>query len=1357
MSVTMLKGAHLSFQQERLWSFQQEGSVYHAWYTLKMNGVLHVPVFRQVLQLLVEQYTIFQTVFYPLPGMDVPFQVIGQQAALDCPVISLEHLAPAERDTVLATLLETWRRRVLNLAQGPLICPVLFRLSQEHTLFFLKMPALYADASTLSLLTGEIASRYTALLSGQEIVEEPLQYTAFSAWLRQMVTEDSEEAEVAREFWKKIHWDQNKQILHQLEQVGILKGDTAQQASSQAFEPHTLPIAIDDVLSAQLQALISLYDVSMRALLLACWFIVLWRLTGESQLVIGVSCDERNDEELATALGLYARTVPLEATFQHKVSFAQMLLFVTHALKASEEQQAYFSWPGTDTRADQSFFPVAFEYEQWPTSFEAMGLQIQLDQRACWTEPFFIKLGGLQVGTHLCLELHYNAQNVASEWVKRIAAMLQELLCGVVAQPQAAIGMLPLLNEQERTHLQQIFSGSRHSWPEQSLQGLFEELVQRQPDALAVISHQERMTYQQLNAQANRLARVLRQHGIGPNALVGLCLPRQASSLVGLLGILKAGGAYLPLDANNPQSRLHFQLQESKVALLLTSEELRDTLPTWEKPTLYLEDLAKEMAHVSSLDQETKGSAQDLAYVIYTSGSTGTPKGVMISQRNAVNYTRGICERLDVQPGWHYATVSTLAADLGNTAIFAALASGGCVQVLDYEQVTSAQAMAEWAREHPIDVLKIVPSHLSALLESEYGHDLLPRQALVLGGEVLPVRLLQRIAKLGGVCAVYNHYGPTETTVGALVNPLGVQQRVEESVTEEPVALGYPLANTYAYVLDEHMQMVPQGVRGELYIGGAGVAWGYMGQGHLTAEHFVPDPYSGQEGTRLYRTGDLVRYGLQGQLTFLGRIDRQVKLRGHRIEVAEIEAVLRQHSQVQDCAVVLREDMSAGCYLAGYIVPEGISLHADINLRGFLQERLPEYMWPSAFLFLKFLPLNANGKVDRQRLIADRTEGGKSTLPLIETGTATRTITLPRDSVETQLVQIWEEVLQVQPVSIFDNFFHIGGHSLLAVRLMSHIAERFGQHLDLAMLFQHPTLLDLAVVLRQRSSNKEETPLVALRAQGSSIPFFCVHPSGGTSFCYVHLAYHLGSDQPFYGLQAPHIDSTERPLRTVEEMAAYYISAIQTVRPHGPYLLGGWSLGGLIALEMAQQLQRHGQEIALLAIIDSTFPDPHLRERVLARSIDLSDEGIVKELITGLKIAVPNDFDQQAVANQLSYVVAQAKDMQAIPSDTNIDLVKSYTRMKIYNEYIARLYTPSDFTGSISYFSSSLPRQSIVPDKEEGVIEMAVSQDRLQPWRVLAKSGLDVHYIPASHDDMIEEPHVQMLANALKTALRKGG
>ena len=623
---------------------------------------------------------------------------------------------------------------------------------------------------------------------------------------------------------------------------------------------------------------------------------------------------------------------------------------------------------------------------------------------------------------------------------------------------------LPLLSESERMRPLEEWNRTEAAFPrEMCMHQLFEMQAARTPERIAVRCGEEVLRYLQLNEQANQLAHHLQHLGVRPGALVGLCVDRGVKMLVGLLAILKAGGAYVPMDPSNPKSRLSQQL--TGVTALVTEAHLIERLPVFEGPRLCLNIDASQWSGESRANPESGTNPEDLVYVMFTSGSTGVPKAVAIRHRNLVNYVNFIQRRLELArgpEGWTFATVSTLSADLGNTAIFPALSSGGCVDVISEEIAMDTALLARHCRRYGIDVLKIVPSHLEALLGSGEGAGVLPRKYLILGGEALRMRLVQRIRELGGDCEIGNHYGPTETTVESVVFRVGDYDKPLDG--EQSVPIGRPIDNTQVYVLDSSLEPVPRGVTGELYIAGEGVAAGYLNQPDLTAERFIENPFL--VNSKMYRTGDLCRYLPDGNLEFLGRADDQVKIRGYRVETGEVETVLSRHPEVKQAVVVAKSDGQDGTRLIAYVAGTG-----DSNeLRCWLREQLPEYMMPAAIVSLPKLPLNSNGKVDRKGLPEPT-----------EISNESQSYVVPRTPEEKAIAAIWSEVLGNDNIGLGQNFFEVGGHSLAGIQVISRMLNHFHVQLDVVTIFDFPTIEGLAEAVEIAKQNGAiEAPLAEI-------------------------------------------------------------------------------------------------------------------------------------------------------------------------------------------------------------------------------------------------------------------------------------
>jgi amino acid adenylation domain-containing protein len=671
------------------------------------------------------------------------------------------------------------------------------------------------------------------------------------------------------------------------------------------------------------------------------------------------------------------------------------------------------------------------------------------------------------------LEFHYDSSRMDRRAVEQIAGYYRNLLAAAVANPETAVAKLPLLSENDRRQLLVEWNQTAAAYPEtKCLHELFEQQAARTPAREAVRCGDVAFTYRELNERANQLAHYLRGLGVGADRPVGLCLERSAETMVAVLAILKAGGAYVPLNPDNPPARLLQQLHGA--AAVITDAKLSAQMPEFSGSIVVLDRDQALWAKESKANPASSTSPENLVYVIYTSGTTGVPKGVAVRHRNLVNYADFIAKRLNLEKypdGLQFATVSTLGADLGNTCIYPSLISGGTLHIIGYEMATDPRKFAEYTSKYPIDVLKIVPSHVQALVSTDDAAKMLPRKYLIFGGETLTPKLLEKIEALHPGCEILNHYGPTETTVGSLTLKLKDYDWRKAGIASIPI--GRPIQNTQVYILDAKLEPVPVGVIGELYIAGAGVTAGYLGQAEKTAERFVKNPFAtnaastNASGTIMYRTGDLARYGADGNIEFLGRGDDQVKIRGFRIELGEIEAVLARHAGVKQVVVLAREDSQGEKRLLAYVVANrgtssasGAGSGAEITgeiLRTYLKQELPDYMVPQAVMVLAKLPLNANGKIDRQAL------------PEPEQLTAARTYVAPRTATEKAIAEIWAEVLRRKPdqISVDDNFFDLGGHSLLATQVISRIRERFSVEIPMRAMFDQPLVSGLAKAVEE--------------------------------------------------------------------------------------------------------------------------------------------------------------------------------------------------------------------------------------------------------------------------------------------------
>ncbi|MFY9555779.1 MAG: amino acid adenylation domain-containing protein, partial [Blastocatellia bacterium] len=939
------------------------------------------------------------------------------------------------------------------------------------------------------------------------------------------------------------------------------------------------------------------------------------------------------------------------------------------------------------------------------------------------TAKFDLTLVVIETAQRLNLVMTYNTDLYEPETISRMLSHLEILLETVASNPEQKVSALSLLTVAERNRMLVEFNDTSVDYSRSSCaHHLFEERVADTPERTAVVFEDGCLTYRELNAQANQVAAYLHQLGVGPETRVLLYLDRSLHSLVALLGTLKAGAAYVPLDTSTPKERLRFILADAEAPVILTQAKLAEALSNCNARVICLDTDWNAISEMNNKNPKSRVSPENLAYIIYTSGSTGLPKGVAVEHRQLVNYARSIIERFPVPPQANFALVSTLAADLGNTVIFQSLFTGGCLHIIAQDRAADAEALADYFTRYAIDCLKIVPSHLEALLMSPNPGAVLPRALLILGGEAPSPALIDKIMKHAQKCSVFNHYGPTETTVGVLTGRVRGDDSERRSST---VPLGRPLANTQVYVLNQYLQPAPSGCLGELCIGGKNVARGYLRRPDQTAERFIPDPFAREPGVRLYRTGDIVRHTHDGEIEFVGRMDDQIKIRGFRVEIGEIEAALRQHEAVREALVLAKEDERGDKRLVAYTVCDGRQEPTSDELRSYLNEHLPAYMIPSSFVHLSRMPLSRNGKIDRQAL------------PLAEIGqNGQADFTAPRDALELELASIWEDVLGVHPISVTSNFFALGGHSLLSVRLMAQIRSRFGVSITLASIFLGSSVEKLARLLRDQAGLTRYSPIVRIQPGGSRPPLFCVHPAGGGVLCYSDLAEHLGPDRPFYGLQARgHIDG-QTTLDDVEEMAACYLEAIREVQPRGPYHLGGWSFGGLVAFEMAQQLQAVGESVGLLALFDT-------EAKTESAHLEFDAAALIAESVSGhLPISI-EELRSMEIGDQLSHVVNMAKQRNLLPPDFTGEQARRYVDVYRANWNAGQKYVPRVYPGKVTLFRAS--------DKSEEFIR----RNPARGWDKLAFGGVDIIAVPGSHQSMIRNPNAEVLAERLRSCVQQ--
>ena len=1030
----------LSFGQERLWFLDQlepGKSWYNTAWAFRLRGELDEKALRQALDLVVERHEILRTNYRSLEGR--PIQIVREASPVPWREADLRDMAEDKRRARLHHLLEDEATRAFDLSRDLMLRAFLAREEERQWILLLVSHHIASDAWSRGILCRELSQCYAALRESKIPVlpELPIQYADYASWQRQWLTGHVLEAQLA--YWK-------RQLAGELP-VLELPADRPRPATL-TYSGGQVRFSLSSELSLQLRTLSRQEGVTLFMILIAAFKVLLYRYTGQTDMVVGTPIAGRTRCELEGLIGFFVNTLVLRTDLEGEPSFRELLQRVREtALAAYEHQDSSFEKLVQELQPERDMsrhplFQVMFILENTPRrEFELSGLKTEQLEVQTRTAKFDLTLALADHGENLTGFLEYNADLFDRETTERIIGHYQCLLEEAVENPDKRISILPLLTESER---QQILIEWNDTWADyprqQCIHELFELQVTRSPEAVALVHQKNRLNYEELNGRANQLAYYLRGRGVGPETLVGICMERSVDMVVGLLGILKAGGVYVPLDPAYPQQRLAWMLEDAQIQVVLTQQRVLDAIPIGHADVICLD---KEWDKITLKSRDNPVSvigAGQLAYVIYTSGSTGQPKGVQIPHNAVVNFLHAMRRRLNVSDADTVLAVTTLSFDIAGLELFLPLSSGAQVVVASREETTDGQQLMKKLRESEATLMQATPATWRMLVDSGWTGD--KRLRILCGGEALPQDLASQLLVKGG--SLWNLYGPTETTIWSSVHQV--------TKLNEPILIGRPIANTQIYILDRYRQLVPVGVRGELHIGGDGVARGYVNRPELTEQKFIPNTFSDELGERLYKTGDIARYLTDGNIEFLGRVDHQVKIRGFRIELGEIEAVLSQQPAVREAVVVAREDVSGEKRLVGYVVPSQEPAPTTSELRVFLQQKLPDYMVPSIFVTLKVLPLTPNGKVDRRALPVPDQSRTKLESSFIA----------PRTQVEELVAGVWAQVLKLEQVGIQDNFFELGGHSLLAMQVISRIRNAFEVDLPVRDLFEKPTVAGLA-------------------------------------------------------------------------------------------------------------------------------------------------------------------------------------------------------------------------------------------------------------------------------------------------------
>jgi len=1293
----------LSFCEERMWFLHQleEGSgAYHVADAFLLEGPLEVAALARALDAVVARHEVLRTAFVAVDGALT--RDVRPQLHLGLPVVDVPAGAREARQAELRRLADDCASRPFDLARPPLIRAVLLRLGESEHLLSLTLHHIVSDEWSVGVLMRELMALYRDYRAGRpgSLPPLPLQYADYACWQRGWLCDAELERQVS-------YWTRRLAGAPMALDLPTDRPRPPQQTYRGSREVLLLEEPFCDSLRAACRRL----ELTQPMLLLAAFDALLFRYTGQEDLLVGVPIANRRLPATEDLIGTFVNSVVLRTDLSGDPTLAELARRVREGmLEAYDHQDVPFDKvvealrPARDA-SRSPVFQVVFNHQTvpvpWPLPAGLTSERLSVDRGAAQVD--LAVLVRELPGSGLRISFEYNTDLFDRESIMRMQAHYRRLVEALVASPEERLGSVRLLDDAEREWLLFESNATAREYPEDvCVHECFQRQAARTPEAVAVVSGDERLTYGELEARAERLARRLRARGVGAEARVGICLERSVDLLVGLLAILKAGGAYVPLDPDHPAKRLAFVMADAGLALLLSERACLPRLPDFDGPLLCVDDPSDDAEAATSRRDAT---ARSLAYLIYTSGSTGTPKGVMIEHRSLANVLHHFRDALEMHPSDSLLSVTTLGFDIAGLELFLPLIAGGRVEVVEREVAADGMRLVQKLCESRPGVMQATPATWQMLLDADWRGD--PGLRALCGGEALPPLLAREL--LARTQSLHNVYGPTETTVWSTM------KRIDDA---DAISIGRPIANTRIYVLDGRRQPVPVGVRGELYIAGAGVARGYWNRPDLTQERFAADPFDARPGGRMYRTGDLARTLATGDIEYLGRSDHQVKVRGFRIELGEIEAVLSQHPAVRQAVVQAREEKPGDPRLVAYLVlHEAEPVPAAAELRAFAARQLPAYMTPSASVFLQALPLTPSGKVDRRQLPA----------PVI--GDSEAAFVAPRGDVETRLAKLWEQMLGCEAVGVRDDFFALGGHSLLAVRVCRRIEKEFGRAVSVAALLRAPTVEGLAEIVRREDDLPPGSAPVPLQPDGDAAPFFFV---SGVH----HFGRYLGPEQPVYRLQMQDLDR-KRHFTRVEDMAAHCIESMKTVQPRGPYRIGGHCFGGVVAFEMAQQLRARGEGVALLALFDAVarggnaLEDAPGRERLWPRvqfhAGRLARIGLgpgLEQLWRGLRRKARQFVWQSAWAYGIDRgFLGAARSPKA-------------ATFRAQENYLPRLYP-----GRVVLFRCSQRAPWRADEAHAG-------------WGELAAGGVEVHEIPGRHTEMYQEPQVWKLVEVLRWHLQ---
>jgi len=1292
---------------------KESSLAYNESVSLDLKGIFHPEHFSSALQEVINRHEALRSTVSANGDMLLIYKHIP--AALE-----EENIADlTDQTTYLDNFISSQMEQLFDLEEGPLFRLHLHKLSTYHHYFTLVIHHIIGDGWSLGVILEDLSKIYNIKVRGEYLqLEEAPQISKYAE--EQKHFKQSGQYQETENYWMNMY----KDIIPVLDLPTDYPRPSIRTYKAKRFDQH-LPVPLVE----RLKIMGARVGSSLVNTLLSAFEIFLHLQTNQREIVVGLPAAGQSATENFGLVGHCVNLLPLKSSIDPASTFlAYLKKRKSEFFDAYDHQNFTFGQliNKLNIVRDHSripLVPVIFNIDMGmddAVAFEKLDFTLISNPRAY--ETFELFMNATRSKSSFTLEWSYNTQLFKPETITKMAEDFDQLLHSLVSNPEITISELnSKKNEVWKDQLTSWVNTSAQYPSDSHLSELIEQTANKFPQKTAVIFNNQKLSYKELVIRSNQFAAYLAEQGIKGGDIIGLASERSIEMLICLLGILKAGAVYVPLDPEYPQERIEYMLEDAGAKILLISKAYSGHFKTGAKEII-IEDLSRALNNYPKTNPGIAVNANDLAYVLYTSGSTGQPKGVKITHRNLVNF---LCS-MQSQPGITHEdrllAITTISFDIAGLELYLPLITGAELIICDSESAKDGRLLLDLLTEKEITFMQATPSTWRMIIDSGWSKRLPVK--ILCGGEALPKELAELLVEKSS--ELWNMYGPTETTIWSTIKQI--------TPKDSAITIGYPINNTTVYILNEEQQLLAPGVSGEIYIGGDGVAAGYLNQTALTAERFIKDPFSQSPNARLYKTGDLGTFSDNAEIRYLGRIDQQVKIRGHRIELGEIESQLVDMKTIQQAVVIAREDIPNNKRLVAYVILTA-NEDEDITLwKNELGKHLPDYMVPADFVVLNEFPLTPNNKIDKKALPK----------PELKAQVQNLTYDQPRGENEILIADIWSVVLGIKELSVNADFFELGGQSLLAVKVMIAIEKATGKRLPLATLFENATVTKLAKKI-QSDQEEQWDALVPIKTSGTKPPVYLIHGGGLNVLFYKPIIKYLDQEQPIYGFQALGLSKSHEPLHTLEEISKAYISDLLKNNPEGPFYLAGYSFGGLIAFEMSKQLVAMGKKVNFVGIVDTYIGGrtDHSTGAVRLTKKVLRQFSKIPHLAKTLTMFPADAFAYQAtiISHKLRNIVPFVKPPLPLPTEAYVSDLTPYEK-EIFDIYDAAHgkyeIQPADIKVSLLRVTKRLYH---------------LDDPVYLGWKPFAKKGIDIYLVPGDHGSILHPPNDRDFARVLQKAL----